>query len=506
MNRFMTEKKSRSGLLLALTCGLIFTSCSVGPDYEKPNVNAPAAFKESRFQDAQSHTWKSANPQDMIAKGDWWQVFHDPKLDALEKEAEANSPTLHAAVDRVTESRASARATQSEFFPNLNLDPSATRTRLSPNGTISLVSPGGASSGGAGGGGLPNFGGKGITFNDIRVPFDLSYEIDIWGRVRRSFEAARAQAQASQADYETVLLTLKADVALDYFNLRALDEQRRIARETVTLRRQSYDLFQRRFREGMENKLTVSQAETELHDAEQQALSLDQSRAKIEHALAVLVGKSPADFSLTEAPSNLDSPSIPAGLPSEVLERRPDVAEAERRMIAANAQIGVAQAAFFPVIKLTGEAGYESIHTSDLFNWESRIWSLGPSISLPVFDAGQNGANLKKARAAYDEALNNYRQQVLQAFQDVEDSLSDIHYLSQQIEVERQAVKSAASSSELAHRQYNEGSINFLNVIDTDRQALASKLTLTQLEGQKAAATVQLIKALGGGWKDSSLF
>ncbi|HEY0255864.1 MAG TPA: efflux transporter outer membrane subunit [Candidatus Methylacidiphilales bacterium] len=496
--------------LLSAVSVLMAAGCAVGPDYVKPTVPTSADFKENRFQDKDGHDWKQAQPQDMIAKGNWWEVFHDSQLDQFEREAETNNPDLKAAVDRVTEERATARVAQAEFFPNLDLDPTATRTRISPNGAVSIFSSalggGGASAAPAGAGPtVPNFGKSAITFNDYRIPFDLSYEVDLWGRVRRNFEEARAQAEASQADYENVLLTLKADVALDYFNLRDLDEQRRIARQTVDYRRHSLDLYTRRLQVGMENELTISQAETELRDAEQQAQSLDQSRAKIEHALAILLGRNPADFNLRENATNRASPSIPVGLPSEVLERRPDVAEAERRMIAANAQIGVAKAAFFPVLRLTGDAGYESVRTSDLFDWPSRIFSLGPSVSFPVFEGGQNTAKLKSAHAAYDEALNNYREQVLQAFQQVEDSLSDIHYLALQIETETKAAQASARSADLAHRQFDAGSITFLTVVDTDRSALANQLTLSQLEGQKIAATVQLIKALGGGWQDSKL-
>ncbi len=493
--------------LVLIGAALLPCGCAMGPDYQKPAVNTPAEFKETRFQDAKNNTWKTAHPADAIAKGEWWEIFHDEQLAALEKQAEANNPDLRAALDRVDEARATARATQSEFFPTLNLDPAANRTRISPNGAISVFSS--AESGGAahagGGPSIPNAGKKEITYNDFRVPFDLSYEIDLWGRVRRSFESARAEAAANQADYENVLLTLKADVALDYFNLRALDAQRQVAHDTVALRGQAVDLYQKRLQQGVENELTVDEAVTEWHDAQQQEAALDQSRAKIEHALAVLLGLPPAEFTLAPAPADLTPPTVPGALPSEVLERRPDVAEAERRMIAANAQIGVAQAAFFPVVKLTGDAGYESVQTSDLFNWQSRIWSLGPSISFPVFDAGNNGANLKKARAAYDEALNNYRQATLQAFQDVEDSLSDLHYLARQITAEKGSVDAAQRGADLAHRQYTDGAVNFLNVLDADRESLQSKLTLRQLQGQQCAATVQLIKALGGGWQDSSL-
>jgi multidrug efflux system outer membrane protein len=499
---------SVGNLLSAGFLVILLNGCSVGPDYVKPATNAPAAFKESRFEDAQSRTWKTAQPQDMIAKGDWWEIFDDAQLDALEKEAEANNFNLKAAVDRVNEERATSRATQADFFPSLTLEPTATRTRLSPNGTISIFSSaasGGSGSGSATGATIPSSGGSAMTFNDFNVPLDFSYEIDLWGRIRRSFESSRADAAASQADFENVLLTLKSDVALDYFNIRSLDAQRRTARNTVKLRQQSLDLYRRRLQQGMENQLTVSQAETELHDAQQQASSLDQSRAKMEHALAILLGRAPADFSLAEATTSLTPPSVPVALPSEVLERRPDVAEAERKMISANAQIGVAQAAFFPVVRLTGDGGFESVSTRDLFNWQSRIWSLGPSITFPVLDGGQNGANLKKARASYDEALNNYREQVLQAFQDVEDSLSDLHYLSNQIVAEQGAVQSALQSADLSHRQYIDGSVNYLTVVDADRQVLDSQLTLSQLEGQKCVATVQLIKALGGGWQDSSL-
>jgi outer membrane protein, multidrug efflux system len=457
----------------------VLVGCAVGPDYHRPNVATPSVYKDTDLG-----TWKQSNPSDQIAKGNWWTVFGDPVLDDLEIRATTNNLDLKAAVARVTEARASARVAKAEFFPNLQLDAAAERTRSSPNVANPLANR---------------------NFSDFRVPVDFSYELDIWGRVRRSFEAANDEAIASVANYETVLLTLKAELAQDYFTLRALDAERGILRNTMELRKEALALVQARYKGGAASELDVSQAETELTITESEYVGLGKQRAELENAIAVLLGENASAFSLAEKPLDLSLPVIPPGLPSELLERRPDVAEAERLLASQNARIGVAKAAFFPVVRLTGAAGLESGDISTLFNWQSRAWSLGPSISLPIFEGGRNAANLKRSKAAYEEAVAQYRKRVLVAFQEVENGLSGVRILAEQDLVQKRSVTSATRTAEISRKRYEAGLVSYLEVVDSDRTRLQTERAAARLLGQQLITSVQLIKALGGGWADSNL-
>lgn len=462
------------GLLVGVLAG-----CAVGPNYQRPAVSTPAAYKEAGLGD-----WKQSTPQDQIAKGNWWEVFGDTTLNELEQQATANNQQLKAAVARVTQARATARVAKAEFFPNLQADPSAERNRTSPN----TANP------------FPN-----NSFNDFRVPVDFSYELDIWGRVRRSFEAANDEAKASIASYETVLLTLKAEVAQNYFTLRAIDAERAILRDTIELRKQALQLVQARYKGGAASELDLSQAETELSTAESEYIGLRKNRAELENALAVLLGKNASEFSVAERPLDLVPPAIPPGLPSELLERRPDVAESERLLASQNARIGIAKAAFFPVVRLTGAAGLESGDISTLFNWQSRAWSLGPSISLPIFEGGRNAANLKRSRGAYEEAVAQYRERVLVAFQEVENGLSGLRILAEQNTAQARSVAAASRTAEISDKRYQAGLVSYLEVVDSDRTKLQVQRGAVQILGQRLITSVQLVKALGGGWADSSL-
>jgi len=414
----MSMRTSSQAALILTVSFAALTGCSVGPDYQQPTVAQPAAYKEGG-------PWKKAQPRDEIAKGDWYTIFHDPKLTELETEAQTANQTLRAAVARVSEARALARQSEGAFYPSLDFSGTGSRQRTSPNnGQLTAQAPGGAAAS--------------HTFTSATVvPFDLSYEVDIWGKVRRAFEAAGDQAQANLADYENVLLGLKADVATTYFALRTADSQIDVQRRTIQSYKENLDLTNSRFQGGISNQLDVEQAKATLAAAQSQLATLDQNRAQVEHALAVLIGKAPAAFSLKFHPLTARPPTIPPGLPSDLLERRPDVAAAERRVAAQNAQIGVAIAAYFPSLQLTGQTGFDSGDLGLLFNWESRIWSYGPSIQFPIFEGGRIEANIKEQRAAYEENVANYRQQVLVSFQDVEDSLSALHYLSEQDEAEK---------------------------------------------------------------------
>jgi multidrug efflux system outer membrane protein len=332
----------------------------------------------------------------------------------------------------------------------------------------------------------------------------LSYEIDLWGRVRRGFESARADAQAALADFYNVLLTLQADVAQNYFALRSLDAEISTVTATVGLRNEQVQLVRGRFEGGIGNDLDVARAETELATTEADAASLAERRNQLENALAILVGANPSTFRLpanTANNWNPEPPAIPAGLPAELLERRPDVAEAERRLASSNARIGVAKGAFFPVLSLTASGGYLSGDIQTLFNWDSRVWSIGPSLSLPIFAGGRNRANYSRAKAAFEESVARYRQQVLVAFGDVENSLAGIRYLARQSAAQERAVAHARRAADLATDRYRSGIVSYLEVVDASREALQAERDNAQLAGQRLNAAVQLIKTLGGGWQ-----
>jgi multidrug efflux system outer membrane protein len=459
----------------------LFAGLKVGPDYHRPTTPTTA-----QYADADLGTWKEAVPADAIARGDWWSVFNDPVLNDLERDAALSNQDLKAAIARVTQARALARDAKADFFPSLTLDPSMSRSRFSENGFNPMPKQIG---------------------NDFRVPLDLSYELDLWGRVRRSFEGANADAQARLAAFENTLLVLKADVAQNYFALRTLDTERAILRNTIQLRREAVDLVSARFKGGTASELDVSRAETELNSTQAELLAVDRRRSEVEHALAVLVGKQATEFAVMELPldANALPPVIPAGLPAELLERRPDIAEAERNLAAANARIGVAKAAFFPVVRVTGAAGFESFDVDTLFNWESRVWSIGPSITLPLFQGGRNRANLKRSQAAFDEIVANYRQQILIAFKEVQDALTGARLLSEQAQAQDRSRASARKTADISNARYRAGLVSYLEVVDSERTALNAERESARISGQRLVTSVQLIKALGGGWGDSNL-
>jgi multidrug efflux system outer membrane protein len=456
---------------------------NVGPDYKEPTNATPDKYKAEDLG-----SWKEGRPLDRVPKGTWWEVFGDLTLNDLEKQAAMQNQNLKAAVARVGQARATARVARGELMPTLSTDPSWTRQRYSPNQ-------------------VPSFGN--VTANAFSVPLDFSYEVDLWGRVRRGFESARADAQASLADYYNVLLTLQSDVAQNYFGLRSLDAEIAIVASTVDLRKEQVRLVRSRFEGGIGNELDVARAETEQATTEADLASLARRRAELENALAILVGSDPSVFRLSaNTPDNWNPtpPEVPAGLPGELLERRPDVGEAERSLASANAKIGVAKAAFFPVVNLTASGGYLSGEVENLFNWGSRVWSIGPSISLPLFAGGRNRANYHRSQAAFEEAVAHYRQQVLVAFGDVENSLSGIRHLADQYAAQQRAVTQARRSADLATQRYRSGIVAYIEVIDANRDELQTERGNAQLTGQRLITTVQLIKALGGGWSDQQLF
>ncbi len=476
----MSEASLRSlgrGIGTVLLGALALAGCSVGPDYHRPPPPAaPAAWKTPS-------PWKEGQPRDTEIKLQFWLMFEDPVLTALEQDATTNSPDVRAAFERLEQARAVARITQADLFPSVSFDPNFNRTYYSAGRTSQPGSPV-----------------IGYTGNQFNAPVDLSYEVDLWGRVRRSFRSAREQAQATAAAYQNVLLSLQANVAQTYFVIRSVDLDRRVLGEAIDLRRKNLALVESLHQGGADSALDVAQAETELFSAQAELVALQLRRAQLENALAVLCAKAPAGFSLAETTRFYRPPAVPVGLPGDLLERRPDVAEAERAMAAASEGIGVAKAAYFPSIQLTGSAGTESVELKDIFNWESRAWSMGPNVSLPLFEGGRIRADVRRAKAAYEEAVALYRSQVLTAFHEVEDSLVAVRLLKEEFDTQMRAVAGARKSADLSRLRYKEGLASYLEVVVADRTLLENQITAYELNGDQIVATVQLIKALGGGW------
>ncbi|OZI36837.1 RND transporter [Bordetella genomosp. 5] len=478
-----------SALLFSL---LVLAGCAVGPDYEKPAVATPAAYKEAgvttpaNLPAHEAGTWKAATPSEDALRGEWWKIFGDPALDALEAEALQANQNLQAAVARLQQARALQRDARSDYFPRVDAGFGPTRQRPSP------ASQGLADD-------APS------SANTLwRGQASVAYEADLFGRVSRNVEAASADAQASEALYRSVLLALQADVAQAYFQVREFDAESRLFRQTVSLREESLQLIQRRYDAGDISELDLARAKSELASAQSQSLGVDRQRAVAEHALAVLLGKTPAEFTMPALPLAPVLVQIPAGLPSTLLERRPDIAAAERAMAAANARIGVAKSAFFPRLDITGAFGYESSSLGNLFEWSSRTFLLGPlvgaALSVPIFDGGRRQAGVDRARAVYEEDVAQYRQTVLNAFREVEDNLANLRILADQTRVQDSAVDSAARAARISRTQYREGSISYLDVIEADRTVLTQQRVSVQLSGERARSAVALVRALGGGW------
>lgn len=477
-----------SALLGAL---LILAGCSVAPVYEVPSVATSLSYKEAQAPvDTVRGVWKTAQPTEDIARGEWWKIFGDDKLNALEADALFANQDLKAAAARLDQSRALTRNARSDLFPQIDAGLGATRQRQSP-ASQGLAADAQTS-----------------PTTLYRAQLGISYEVDLFGRVSAGVDAASADAQRSEALYRSVLLALQADVAQQYFLVRELDATQALYRGAVELRAQSLKLVQRRFDAGDIGEVDLARAKTELAAAQSESLAVTRSRTYAEHALAILLGKTPAEFSFAPQPLSRIAISVPAGLPSDLLERRPDIAAAERSMAAANARIGVAKSAYFPQLNLTGGLGYESAQLGDLFNWSSRTFLLGPlvgtALSLPIFDGGRRSAGVDRARASYEEQVAGYRQTVLNAFREVEDNLASLRLLGEQSKAQDEAVSASERAAKLSHVQYQEGSVSYFNVIDADRTVLQQQRVAMQLDGERARSTVNLIRALGGGWTSHS--
>ncbi len=466
-------------LAYSLSCTL---GCTVGPRYKRPTAQVPDTWKGEG-------PWQAAAPKDAIPKGAWWQIFHDAQLDRLEQDVLQANQSLSAAQDRLAQARAQARIASSAYFPVVSTDPSGQRERLSGNRPLS-------------GSTIPL---TPVTQNDLVVPFSVSYELDLFGRVRRNLEAANASLQGSAADLENVRLVLTAELAADYFNLRELDREARVVKESVDIQQKGMDLVNHRHEGGVANGLEVAQQAALLDSTATQLQLVLQQRAQYEHAIAVLTGKAASVFSLPDEPLDTAPPAIPTGIPSEILERRPDVATNERQMAFENAQVGIAMTAFYPHITLSGGAGWESRDIGSLLSAPSALWSLGGDVLQPILNGGRNRANLASTRAAYDESVANYRESVLEAFQQVEDGLSGLALLHQAAKTQQAAVADSRRALELANDRYVGGVTTYLDVITAQSTLLSNERLATQLLGQQMTTSVYLVKALGGAWDASEI-
>jgi len=459
---------------------LQLTGCVVGPKYHVPVVQAPPAYKEAG-------DWKPAQPNDQNLGGSWWTIFQDPHLNELEDQVNVSNQNLKAAEAQFRQARATLRYYRADYYPTVTYGPSATRERISnrrPPATSIF---------------------DGITYNDFVLPFSVSYQADVWGRVRKNVESYREQAQASAADLATVNLSMHADLAVDYFQARSLDAEEQLLNSTVQQYEQALELNENRFAGGIASEVEVEQARTQLETTRAQAVDVGVLRAQYEHAVAILIGKPPAEFSLPPLPLTAPPPHVPLTVPSELLERRPDVAASERLVASANAQIGVAKSAYYPVISLGATGGFESSAITTLLNGPSGLWSVGLSAVGTVFDVGRRRALNDQARAAYDYQVATYRENVLTGFQQVEDNLAAVRILENEAKIQNEAVTAAQRSLDLSVTRYKGGVTSYLEVITAQSAALADEVTAVNILGRRMANTVLLIQALGGGWDRSSL-
>jgi NodT family efflux transporter outer membrane factor (OMF) lipoprotein len=465
-------------LFLAAAIALL-QGCTVGPKYAKPVVPAPPTdtFKEL-------DGWKTAQPSDQTIRGKWWELFGDPQLNALEEQVTVSNQDLKIAEARFQEARAMIRFNRSAEFPTISTAPGISAIRDSAH--------------------RPYFPATHNT-GDFVLPFDLSYEVDVWGRVRRTVSAAREEAQATAGDVQTVNLSLHAELALDYFELRSADAQKQLLDDTVKAYADALQLTTNRFDGGAAPKSDVAQAKTQLEAARVQQTDITVQRAQFEHAVAVLIGKPPAAFSLQAKPAEFQPPDVSTGLPSQLLERRPDIAAAERRVAEANDRIGIARAAFFPTVLLSATAGFEGDSITNWFTWPSRFWAVGPSMVETLFDGGRRRAVSQAARASYDATVAGYRQTSLTAFQEVEDNLAALRILSQEAQQQRDATASAEESLQIFTNRYIGGADPYLQVITAQTAALQNERNDVDILRRRMDATVLLIKALGGGWNVSEL-
>jgi len=459
---------------------LLLSGCAVGPRYSKPTVSPPPGYKEV------PPDWKSAQPNDQIARGKWWEIFQDTQLNSLEEQINVSNQNLKAVEAQFRQARALVRFNRAAYYPTVTAGASAEREHLSQHRPlVSSSTP--------------------TNATDLVIPFDVSYEADVFGRVRHTVEAARSSAQASAADLESVSLSLHAELAVDYFQMRTLDAEEQLLNSNVTAFERALELTQNRYKGGVASAVDVAQAQTQLENTRTQAIDVLIQRAQNEHAIAALTGQPASTFSISPAAWNTPPPAIPPGLPSDLLERRPDIAAAERRVAAANAQVGEARAAYFPVFSLTGSGGFESSSIATLIQGPSGFLTAGASAAMTAFDVGRRRALSEQARAAYDESEANYRQTVLTALREVEDNLATSRILNAEAKAQQAAVAAAKHSLDLSTNRYKGGVVSYLEVTTAQSTALADERAAVDILRRRMTASVSLIKALGGGWNSSSL-
>jgi len=478
----MRQNRVLAGALVTLLLG----GCMVGPEYKKPSAPMTPSYKEAEG-------WKLANPSDHLPRGQWWTIFGDPDLNALEAQIEPANQNLRIAEARLREARAQVRFNRAALFPTISANAGASSIRDS--GNRPFLTPNSST--------IPGIG-HGST-GDILLGLDMSYEIDLWGRLRRTVASARREAEATAADLETARLSLQAELAMDYVELRAADAQQQLLDETVRAFEAALKLTTNRFEGGAAPKSDVAQAQTQLDTTRAQATDVAVQRTQFEHAIATLIGKPPAAFSLPARPLTTLPPGVPTGLPSELLERRPDIAAAERRVAEANEQIGIAKAAYYPTVVLNASIGFEGSSFGNLLNASSLFWSVGASITQLIFDGGRRRATSEATRANYDATVAAYRQTTLSAFQQVEDNLAALRILEQEAQQQRRAVESAQLSLQLFTNRYRGGVDNYLQVITAQAVTLANQRTDIDILRRRMDASVLLVKAVGGGWDASAL-
>lgn len=475
----MNKTKAVILFLWPLLALIVAAGCNLAPNYHQPTVATPPAFKET-------NGWKTAQPSDGAIKGNWWEVFGDAQLNALEQEVAISNQNVAVALENFMTARALVKEARSAYYPTLSVDPSVTQTKAPKASPSAFVSSHG-------------------SYTTYTVPADASWEPDLWGLVRNTVRANAYAAQSSAAILENMKLSAQAELAIDYFQLRSQDELIQLYRDTVKAYRDSLDLTTTLYKTGIDSELNQAQADALLETTLAQATALDIARAQYEHAIALLVGQPASIFSIKTNLSHLEAPFIPIGLPSALLERRPDIASAERTVAEANAQIGVARAAWFPTLSLTGSMGYESTSVSQLFGPQGFFWVFGATLSETIFDAGKRKAADEQAWAAFRAQVANYRQTVLTAFQQVEDNLAGLRVLSKEMQQEEVAVKASQLNLDLSVEQYKQGIASYLNVITAQESLLSNQQTAVSLRMQQMVDSVQLILALGGGWNTTNM-
>lgn len=509
MNQLMRHLNfaSRSGLgtprvaspvAAAVLGSLLLAGCTVGPKYNKPSAPIPANYKESPANFPDQQVWKVADSQQAMLRGKWWEIFNDAELNTLEDQLDASNQTIAQAYQNYMAARALVQQARAQYFPTVTTNPSATRSRTSAN-------VGGGNSSSSGGSGSGSGSGSPSATNLFSLPGDVSWEPDLWGRVRNTVNQARYAAQVSAADLANVRLSQQSSLAQLLFQIRGQDALQKLFNDTVIADRRTVDYAQAQYETGVGDKISLVEAQTALQSAESAAIAVGLTRAQFEHAIAVLIGKTPAEFSVPVKILDSIPPSVPIGVPSHLLERRPDVAAAERTMAEANAQIGIAYAAYYPNVTLSASGGFESNSFTSWLAWPSRFWSIGASLSETIFDAGLRRAQVRQFVALYNADVAGYRQTVLTAFQQVEDFLAAERILSQQTDKQKEAVASAQQFFDLEYDRYQTGIDPYIDVLTAQNTLLGDQQSLVNLQTQRMTSEVQLIVALGGGWDDTQL-